>query len=404
MIRQVEAISVELNLGGNMQTDSIIFNIEDFKKLAHTHEPMCLSVFIPTHRSGEEVKEQHAQKTLKNILKEVKKEILNREMSENESDVYLRPLLALMEDNEFWTDQSDGLAIFMTPKSIQKYKVPIHFEPYFYLADHFYLKSMVPLINDDDLYYIITLSLNQVKLYECTTYTIAEIDTGDMPQKLEDVVGSEIKPGHLQQHSGKNNETGTMFHGQGGGKDDRQQDLLKFFREIDKTIADLVNTEQAPVVLACDKNHFGNYRNISKIKNLHSQFIAGNPEDMDLLELHNEASYLLVDEFRKEKQDRIAAFRQYSNTDIALAEIEEIVPAAVNGRVDTLFIQSKKETYGLFDQENSTIIIDRNKHLQNASLYNLAAVNTILNNGTVYLLDPANMPLDKTNANALLRY
>ncbi len=88
----------------------------------------------------------------------------------------------------------------------------------------------------------------------------------------------------------------------------------------------------------------------------------------------------------------------------SVVEKDEIIEVQVNRQIDTLFLQPYKETFGLFDQENNTIIIDREKQMQNASLYNLAAINTILSNGKVYLLPPNKMPLNKTNANALLRY
>jgi len=387
-----------------MQTKSVIFNTEDFKQLAYTHEPLCLSVYVPAYRAGQEVKEQHAQKILKNIIKQVRSELLKRELSENDADVYLRPLTTLMEDNEFWTDQSDGLAIFITPNSIKKFKVPIHFAPYYYIADHFYLKPLIPMLNNDDIFYILAFNLDEVKLYESTPYTIAEMDTSDVPQKLEDVVGNETEQRHLQQRTGHDNSGNAIFHGHGGGKDDKQTEVKQFLREVDKKISGLLNGSSYPLILACDEQQYAIYKDISGYNNLSKNHIPLNPKEIDPLDLHHEATIYLQEEFGQTKTQKINSFRQYSATDKTLTEIEDIVPAAVNGQIDTLFIQPGKETFGLFDKENNTIIIDREKQTQNASLYNLAAVNTVLNNGKVYLLPQDKMPLHKTNANALLRY
>ncbi len=387
-----------------MQTKSVIFNIEDFKELAYIHEPLSLSVFIPTYRAGQEVKEHFAQKTLKNIIKQVRTRLHNLEMNENDAEVFLRPLTTLMEDNEFWTDQSDGLALFITPKTIKKYKVPIHFTAYYYLGDHFYLKPLIPMLNGKEVFYILTFSLDGVNLYEATPNTISELDTSDVPQSLEDVVGSEKEHPHLQQRSGQDNTGNAIFHGHGGGKDDKKEEISHFLREVDKKINDILKGETAPLILACDKQNYGIYKNISKYNNLINNYIPGNPKDMDPVSLHHEAFDYMNEIFDEIKADKIAIFQRYSATNKTLAEIEDIVPAAVNGQIDTLFLQPYKETFGLFDQENNTIIIDREKQMQNASLYNLAAINTILSNGKVYLLPPNKMPLNKTNANALLRY
>jgi hypothetical protein len=83
----------------------------------------------------------------------------------------------------------------------------------------------------------------------------------------------------------------------------------------------------------------------------------------------------------------------------------DIIPASVEGRVDTLFICQGKDQYGRYDQEKREVIVDEDPgKLYRASLYNMAAVNTLRNGGWVYLSAPGDMPLKNTNMNALMRY
>ncbi len=394
-----------MNIGGHMQMQNELFNIEDFKNLAETHEPLCLSVYVPTFRAGKGVKEQYAQKELKNVIKQVRKLLLERNLNENEAEVFLRPLINLLDENEFWTNQSDGLAIFYNSENdVQLFEVPIHFTPYYYLSDHYYLKPLIPMLNKDDTFYILSISPEKLNLYECTPFTLAEIDTSEFPQNINEVVGSEIEPPTLQHQSGSGTNREAVFHGHGGGKDDENEELIKYLQAIDKQLNEILANEVVPLILACDPKIFGHFKKISNYQNLTDELIAGNPASFTPIELHEQAKNQLKPYLNKGKEQKKSRFRDLSATGKALSDIADIVPAAVNGRVDTLFIQSKKDSYGLFDKENNTVIIENNKQTQNASLYNLAAIRTVLNNGRVYLLNENDMPLNKTNANALLRY
>jgi hypothetical protein len=84
--------------------------------------------------------------------------------------------------------------------------------------------------------------------------------------------------------------------------------------------------------------------------------------------------------------------------------LEDIVPAAINGKVDTLFVAKGPAIYGSFDEKNNTIGIDKEKSHGNTSLTELAAVNTFLQGGRVYFLPAEEMPDKETPLNALLRY
>jgi hypothetical protein len=260
------------------------------------------------------------------------------------------------------------------------------------------------MLNTDDTFYILSISPDKVQLHEGTPYTIAEIDTSDFPQNINEVVGNEVEPPTLQHQSGSGTNREAIFHGHGGGKDDQNEELIKYLQTIDKQLNHLLPNEEAPLILACDPKIFGHYKKISKYKNLVEELIAGNPRTFSALELHEQAKNLITEHFGKEKELKKNRFRDFSASGKTLTDIADIVPAAVHGRVDTLFIQSKKDSFGLYDIENNTVIIDNDKQMQNASLYNLAAIHTVLNNGRVYLLDEDDMPLNKTNANALLRY
>jgi len=336
-----------------------LFNKANFEKLAEVHQPHCLSIFVPTFRAGEQINQ--AAKTLKNLLKSVRKDIAERDLTENETEAFLRPVLKLINDREFWTLQSDGLALFLNEEGLEIYKVPIHFKPYHYLADHYYLKPLIPMLNKDDKFYMLALSIENLKLYECTPYTIAEIDTSDFPKQLEDVVGYDKIPNYLNQRSGQDDHGRAMYHGHGGAKESRQEEIIKFVREVDKQINHILDNQSVPMILATDEQLYGIFQKVSKYKNLADSFIPGNPEHDDVVELHEIAKDKLHDKFGKKKKEKIKMLLDLSATGKINTDIADIIPATVHGQTDSLFIRRDKDAFGLFDKANNTVIIDDKK-------------------------------------------
>lgn len=141
-----------------------------FENLANTHGLHCVSIYLQMHKDGKEQNAHIAQATLKQCLKKVNTDLERHEMDSQEIKNYLKPIEALLNDIELWRNPSDGLAIFLDKNGMNYYKLPISFEIKANVSDHFYLKPLLPLYNEDDDYYLLELSQDYVKLYEANKF------------------------------------------------------------------------------------------------------------------------------------------------------------------------------------------------------------------------------------------
>ncbi len=381
------------------------FDVKRFKELAEFHNPHCLSIFIPAHRAGQEVKEGVDEKMFKNQLKKAKSELKNYQLTDNEIDIFLEPAYGLLENPEFWKHQSDGLAVFIGIDFFGYYEVPVHFEEHIYVADHFYLKPLVPLFNSGDEFYILSLSLHDIRFYQAFPYKIIELVVEDLlPESLEEAVGFDYKQKYLQFREGQSGSEKTMFHGHGEGKDEKKEEVLKFFRAVDKGIMKILHDKQAPLVIAAVDYLVPIYKEASNYRYICDEYIKGNPEHKDIIMLHEEAMDLLKEHFEKNKVEKIDSFEQALSNRKASFKEEVIIPAAINGRVDTLFIKNKASLWGTFEKKTNSIHTEEEKIPHNADLLNVAAIETILQGGAVYLLEEDEMPEPANKANAILRY
>lgn len=380
---------------------------KEFRQLSGVHDSNCISIYIPTERAGEQVDKKHGQLRLKNSLKQVRTMLEQAGLSENEIGEILGGVEGLLGDVQFWRNQSDGLAIFIHEEKMYHYTLPLHFKTHACVGDHFYLLPVIPFFNDDGTFYLLVLSQQRVNLFECSRHFITEVYIEDLtPERLEDVVGYDYREKSLQHRSQQGGEAGTMFHGQGAGKDDKQKETEKFFRAVDAGLMKILHNEDAPLVLACVDHYFPVYKEITAYQHLFDKHVSGNPDNADPLLLHEEAWLLVEDYFRNQRESKRKQIQDLSAGGKTSREIGEIVPASIEGRVDTLFIQEGKDQYGIYDRTRRSVITEENEsdRLYHASLYNMAAVNTLRNGGRVFLAASEAMPLKDDEIHALMRY
>lgn len=376
-----------------------------FEALANNHDLHCVSIYLPMHKAGKEQNLHLAQANLKSCIKEVHKILVKHQIHEDEINNYLKPIEELVAKIDLWRNPSDGLAIFLDKKGLNYHLFPIPFETQTYVADHFYLKPLLPIYHGDGVYYLLELSEDYVRLYEASKFGFKDLHIEDFaPDELEKAVGFDFRPKMLQFRSGQATHGAGSFHGYGEGKDDEKKELATFFRAIDQGIKRVIKDQKAPLILACDEPLFPLYKEVSSYPNLYDKNIGGDPEFKNKGKLHQRSLELVQDYFGKTKKAKLAQYTELYHTPRTSYDISDIVPAAINGKIDTLFVKKGADLFGVFNKGNENIMLDDKKEIHNASLTNLAALHTFLQGGKVYLLEPQEMPIVEQSMNALFRY
>ena len=379
---------------------------KEIAKLHHINQDYCVSIFIPTHRAGKEVQQQQDTLALKVQLQDVKRKLTKKGCSATDIEAITAPIQQLINDHLFWRQQSDGLAIFTTKNYYQKYTLPIYFEAFNYIDDAFYLKPLLPLFVGDGRFYVMTLQLEMVNLYECTQHSITKIIINDLiPKKIEDSVGYDFEDKNLQFRTQQAGKGKVMYHGQDAAKEKRKDEISTYFKAINDGIKPLLKEENAPFLLASQDYLFNIYKRVNTYSNLFNENINGNLKALDILELHELAWTKIAPTFNKERKDKIARFLELQGTGQTAIEIERILPKAFEGKIDSLFCENLEDIIGTYNAENSTVITVTSKENETTtSLLNLAAIKTFLNGGNVYLVNKQDMPNPHSKVNALYRY
>lgn len=381
-----------------------LFNRDDLRRLAQLEDSVCISLYMPTIRYESDWSQNTTR--FKNLITEARDQLRDQEVREDEIDSILSEARRILDDTSFWRSVSDGLAVFITPESTETFRLPLSFDEVAIVGKTFHLKPLFPIIATNNRFYLLSLSKNDVRLYQGTHQAISEVESADIPADIVEAIRQYEDPEkQLQLHTsnraqGTETRSDAAFHGQGGGNSDDlsgepQDELKRFFRSIDESVRTYLRDEQAPLVLAGVKEYLPLYVSVNEYPNLvETDIAAGNPEPLSMKDLHAKAWKIVEPVFMEAQTEAVEKFEQlyYQDGDLASDDFHEIVPACAYSRVDTLFVPVGQYRWGHFNASDNTVELHEEQHSGDEDLLNYAAVHAHLNGATVYALRPDNMP------------
>lgn len=375
---------------------------EELEKLVEERGETCVSIFLPTHRAGTETQQDPIR--LKNLLGRAREDLLAKGLRSTEADQILEPARRLLADEVFWRYQSDGLAMFLTRNDSRYYRLPLRFEELAVIANRYHVKPVLPLLTGDGQFYILALSQNEVRLLRATRQSVGEVELRDVPESLADALKHDDPERQLQFHTGTSGGRGgraAVFHGH--ESTDSKETILRYFRQIDRGVREVLKGSRALLVLAGVVYLLPIYREATAYPHLVEEVITGNPEGMSEEELHREAWTAVRPHFLKARREATARYELLAGTGLTSNDLREIVPAAYYGRVDILFTAAGSRRWGAFDPGSGEVELHEEAEFGDDDLLDFAAVQTLLNKGTVYVPDPEDVP-DGSVVASVFRY
>ena len=383
-----------------------ILNPTALKSLIAEQGKWCVSVYMPTYRAGQE--QQQNPIRLKNLLAQAEANLLANGLRRPEVQKLMHPAEELLWNREFWQQQGDGLAIFLTTDFHKVYRLPIEFEESLNTGNSFHIKPLLPGLGRGIRFYILAISLNNIRLFEGNADTVSEMEL-NFPTSMEETLAMDDPERSLNMHSSSSSSSegragaGT-FHGHGDDVDEKKN-ILRFFQSVNQGLNQVLDDKNIPMVLAGVDYLLPIFREASSYQNLLEDGIPGNPDRENLKELHEKAWQIVHPLFKESQKKAFEKFEQLrgQKSNLATSDLKAAVRAAVFGQVETIFVPIEMHKWGRYDAENNKVILQDGPNPQNEDLFDFAATQTFLNSGQVFAVPPEQMPGDGEIA-AILRY
>jgi hypothetical protein len=379
----------------------------EIQKLLKTQSSPCVSIYMPTHYANKEVRQDSIR--LKNLLRKAEEQLTGWGMSSQDAQAYLTPALSFLDNSMFLEHQSHGASFFLSREGFQHYHVPLEMKELVTVGSRFHLMPLLPLLTQSDHFYILALSQKKLRLYDATLQSIREVDLKNVPTNIDAALQLDLtnkgRQYRVETGSGAAQRPGS-YHGQGAGMDsiEHKKDILRYFQMVDRALqAQVLPNDRPLMVLAGAEYELPLYREANTYPNLVDGGVATNPSGLDLKELHARGKEIIRPLLVQRQQAVINQYHGLMGTSRISESLEDILRAAHGGRVSVFLAPAGMERWGRFDAHTSQVELHSQYGPGDEDLLNVAAVQTLLHDGTVYVLQPDMMP-DHRQAAAVFRY
>ncbi|WP_375509366.1 hypothetical protein [uncultured Nostoc sp.] len=384
---------------------------EEIKTLIEQPKGNCVSIYMPTHPAGPEVRQNPIR--FKNLVREAETRLIDAGLKQEDAIALLEKSQEI-DTQEFWEQIAEqGLAIFISENIFRYYTLPIDFQELVVVTDRFHIKPLLPILNGNGRFYILALSQQDVRFFEATRYSVKQVEVENLPKSLDEALQKDDTAQEGQLRIGTSiggtantsSQPGT-FHGQGSpDRDKHQEDIIQFFQIVDRALHEKLKLQKAPLVLAGVEYLLPLYRQANSYQHLMDEAITGNPEILSAQELHDQAWPIVEADFQKSQQNVLEQFHELFGGDTGKASnnLEEVVCAAYYQRVDSLLVAVGQQQWGLFDPTSETVYLHPEKETGDEDLLDFVAAHTLLNGGTVYAIPFEQIPYSTAVA-AIYRY
>jgi hypothetical protein len=375
----------------------------ELQPLIEASEGICISLIMPVQQETD--KRVENQIRLKNLIQSAQEELSLLDFRRPDIEELLAPAEELLGDR-FLATESPGLAIYLAPDFSRAYRLPYAPQEVVTVSPQFQIKPLMAL-RFNEYFYVLALSQKEVRLLRGTQYTVERMDLHDMPQSLAEALRWDDPERELQWHSQTAPGDGgrdAIFYGHGvGSKETHVENLLRYFQLLDQGLSKLLADEEAPLVLAGVDYLLPIYRKANTYGHLIEEGIEGSQKHLKDEEIQKRAWSLLQPYFRKNREAAVSLFYQQASKGLASTDLTTVIPAAHQGRVDTMFVALDEQRWGRYDPETGLLDLHSQSQPGDCELLNLGAIHTALNSGDIYASYREDMPGSEPLA-AILRF
>lgn len=355
-------------------------NDRDLKELASTSSEPCVSILMPTHRSGRET--QQGPIRLKNLLKEASEKL----KAAGHDDSILDQLATKTNQHDFWQHQGEGLAIYLDPHNCRMFRLNRSVEEKVFIGKMFLLLPLVCESNSAGEYFVLSLSWDEAKLYRADGVSFNLVETAALPAKFHDLVLPPDPEESLQNtsHRSVGNAVGTstaMFHGQGEGEDTIAADRDRYLSLVGNEVSAAIYNAGLPLVIVATKEVTGHFEATTKVQV--DARVEGSPSAWSSDEMQKHAHTAIEPRLQANQSEFGERFGTALAGSQGSDDLDEVLEAATNGRIDSLMFCN---------------------HADHCDKTNQAVVGTLRGGGDVLRCDEGTMPGDAAVVAAIFRF
>lgn len=379
-----------------------VLHTDDLMQLAADRGCGRVSLFLPTHRGRSGLYRNRVR--FNSLLQRAEHALRTDGMPAARINAILDGARKLLGDMWLWEHPGDGLALFINPAETRCFRLPPSLPELVTIGNRFTVGPLLPMLTASGHFFVLALSQDDIRLFEGTRFRLDEVALHESPLALWQTMP---RPQRAQVNAFLAGRGGAgagtaVFHGIGGGGDeDRKELVLQHFHRVDRALRDVLGGERAPLVVAGVRYLQALYHKANTYPRLLTSGITGSPRDMTHDLIHRRAWQIVEPEIRAQETDALGTYRALRGTGRTASSPAEVLAAATQGRIDTLFVSTKATRWEHPSAGTETLLL---KDPPDPAEYpGLAAAAALQHAGSVFVVPRQQIP-GETPVAATLRY
>ncbi|PWN05981.1 hypothetical protein [Rhodohalobacter mucosus] len=358
------------------------------RKLINSSGDTLVTITMPTHRSGEESKQDPIR--FKNLINEAAEKLKKKGVKENDVNRLLGEAKDLLDQPLFWSHTDHSLAAYISEDGFEYFRLPYTLESMVYLNDHFMITPLLPMMSMDGTFCVLAVSRQNARLLQCTRNDVEDITPQDVSTSVDDYL--EVEPEkQLQFHSGAQRQR-AMFFGHNANEEDKMVVVEQFMREFEKSVTPVMRERNDPLVLVGLKENVSLYKKVNNYRRLVDDMVVHNPDELQDQELRDRGWEIIQRHFLKDMYNSLEQFSEKVKEKVS-NNLSEIAESTVMGRTETIFISHDEKKWGVYDEDNHTVHYSSTPGSEDVELLNWLAITGYKNGSKVYTLPKEEMPM-----------
>lgn len=382
----------------------------ELQKLAVPSDQPRVTIYHPLKNAGTGAATR--AELLRDVLEIAERQLVQFGLNLQEARRYLRVTRRMA--NSGGTHQSGSaatIALFASADSVRTELLPYHCPPAVEVGHHWHLTPLMRLLTWPVEFHLVAFTQGRVSLYRGTreklTQAALPITVPPNPNDRLRPTGDECAiPLRNGESSGQAWPKRSVIDNPIGRPGITGNELSMHVNAVARGTAQYVSLDPLPIVVAAEDALQSAFRLAYEGTELAEPGICGDPGRLTRTELHRQAVNLIDAHYESELRSARDRFQRIAETAEVSRLLEEIVPAACQGRVNSVIAAFGQRIWGTWDPVGQMVVVlDRSRIRQSGTtdLLDLALRETLRHGGDVKVVAPEFVP-DSASLAAVLRW
>lgn len=296
-------------------------NDQTLHELQQVHEYPALSILLPTYYKSSEDLQQNPVR-LRKLIREAIDRLLS-EFTRPQIKALLQHLDEVAETVDF-NHPLKGLAIFASASMGKSIQLPFSVDEQVVIDENFATRHLVHARNRSKRYYLLLITRDICRLYDCQRDSLHEISENGFP---------------LSNTHANDQTEGTGYFGQYKNGNYNTQQGRETIHLIDESLDKIISNNEVPLVVAGVERNLAFFNHTSKHQNRQIATVEGSYEKVALPELAKTAWKAAREGFDRKRRDMLGQLDNAVGAKQFASGIDGVWRVAQEGRVATLLVE-----------------------------------------------------------------